>query len=77
LAILTDKIKQYTMDERKQLQRVMLIFKPDIVFGWHREQVRRKWHFKRKGKPGRPRINSELEEWAVRLAKENPHWGMT
>jgi hypothetical protein len=53
----------------------MLIFKPDTVLRWHRELVRRKWTFKRKGKPGRPGISSELEALIVRLAKENPCWG--
>jgi putative transposase len=56
-----------------QLHQVMLIFQPDTALGWHRELVRRKWHFKRK--PGRPRITSELVEMVVRLAKENPRWG--
>jgi hypothetical protein len=53
----------------------MLIFKPDTVLCWHRELVRRKWSFRRKGNPGRPKISSELEALIVRLAKENSRWG--
>ena len=53
----------------------MLIFKPDTVLRWHRELVRRKWTFKRKGKPGRPGISSELEALILRLTQENPRWG--
>ena len=53
----------------------MLIFKPDTVLRWHRELVRRKWTFSRKGNPGRPRISSELEALIVRLVKENTRWG--
>jgi transposase InsO family protein len=53
----------------------MMVFKPDTVLGWHRELVRRKWTFKRKGKPGRPVISSELETLIVRLGKENLRWG--
>lgn len=75
LATLTNKFRRSSKEASQQLQRVLLIFKPDTVLGWHRELVRRKWRFKRKGKPGRPRITSELEEWVVRLAKENPRWG--
>jgi transposase len=53
----------------------MLIFKPDTVLRWHRKLVRRKWTFRRKGNPGRPKISSELESLIVRLAKENTRWG--
>ncbi len=75
LAILMDKFKQSTGDARQRLNLVMLIFKPDTILRWHRELVRRKWTFRRKGTPGRPKITSELEALIVRLAKENPHWG--
>jgi hypothetical protein len=50
----------------------MLIFKPDTVIRWHRNLIRRKWTFKRKGNPGRPGISSRLEALIVRLAEENP-----
>ena len=53
----------------------MMIFKPDTVLRWHREMVRRKWTFRRKANPGRPKISSELEALIVCLAKENPRWG--
>jgi putative transposase len=53
----------------------MRIFKPDTVLRWHREPVRRKWTFSRKGNPGRPKISPELEALIVRLAKENTRWG--
>ena len=75
LATLTDKYSQFTDGARQHLHQVMLIFKPDTVLRWHRELVRRKWTFKRKGKPGRPGISSELEALIVRLAKENPRRG--
>ena len=75
LAILTDKISQSTKDARQRLQQVMIIFKPDTILRWHRELVRRNWTFKRKGKPGRPGISSELKTLILRLAKENPRWG--
>ena len=75
LATLVDKYTQFTVGARQHLKQSMLIFKPDTVLRWHRELVRRKWTFKRKGKPGRPGISSELEALIVRLTKENPRWG--
>jgi hypothetical protein len=75
LATLVDKYTQFTVGARQHLNQVILIFKPDTVLRWHRELVRRKCTFKRKGKPGRPGISSELEALIVRLTKENPRWG--
>jgi putative transposase len=75
LATLMDMYKQSTHGARQRLHQVMLIFKPDTVLRWHRELVRRKWTFKRRGKPGRPTLSFELEALIVRLAKENPRWG--
>ncbi len=75
LAALTDKYKQSREVARQRLHQVLLIFKPATVLGWHRELVRRKWTFRRKGNPGRPRMTAELETLIVRLAKENPRWG--
>jgi hypothetical protein len=75
LATLLDKYCSFKDGARQHLNQVMMIFKPDTVLRWHRELVRRKWTFKRKGKPGRPVISSELEALIIRLAKENPRWG--
>ena len=75
LATLTDKFKGSKTGARQRLNQVILIFKPETVLRWHRELVRRKWTFKRKGKPGRPGITAEVEALIVRLAKENASWG--
>jgi putative transposase len=75
LVTLLDKYCSFKDGARQHLHQVMLIFKPDTVLRWHRELVRRKWTFKRKGKPGRPVISPELEALIIRLAKENPRWG--
>jgi len=75
LAILTDKLSQSTRDACRRLDQGMVVFKPGNVLGWHRELVRRKWTFKRKGKPVKPVISSELETPIMRLAKENLCWG--
>ena len=75
LATLTDKYKGAKTGVHQRLNQVILIFKPETVLRWHRELVRRKWTFKRKGKPGRPGITAEVEALIVRLAKENASWG--
>ncbi len=81
LATLTDKFKRAKTGARTQgacyqrLDQVIMIFNPETVLRWHRELVRRKWTYKQKGKPGRPRITAELEALIVRLAKENTRWG--
>jgi len=75
LATLTDKFKQAKTGVRQRFDQVIMIFKPETVLRWHRELVRRKWTYKQKGKPVRPKITDELEALIVRLAKENTRWG--
>jgi putative transposase len=75
LAVLTARLKEATNRPASQLRDVIRIFQPETVLRWHRELVRRKWTFKRKGKGGRPRISRELEALIVRLARENSRWG--
>ena len=75
LAVLVHKLKRRTHQSTQQLQEIVRIFKPKTVLKWHRELVRRKWTYQRKHKGGRPRINSQLENLILRLAKENPRWG--
>jgi len=35
---------------------------PQTLLRWHRELVRRKWTFRRRGKSGRPRIDAEVRD---------------
>ncbi|MGH2578885.1 MAG: integrase, partial [Actinomycetota bacterium] len=35
------------------------IVRPETLLRWHRELVKRKWTFRRKGRPGRPALDAE------------------
>jgi hypothetical protein len=72
LAVLVHKLKRHTHRSTQQLREIVRIFQPETVLKWHRDLVRRKWSYQRKHKGDRPRLNPELENLIVRLAKENP-----
>ncbi len=61
---------------RKALEDVANTAKPDTIMGWYRRLVARKFDgSKSRRYPGRPRIDDEIEQWVVRMAKENSDWG--
>ncbi len=61
---------------RKALQDVANAAKPDTIMGWYRRLVARKFDgSKSRRYPGRPRIDDEIEQLVVRMAKENSDWG--
>ncbi len=61
---------------RKALEDVANAAKPDTILAWYRRLVARKFDgSKRRGYPGRPRVDGELEELIVRMARENSGWG--
>ena len=61
---------------RKALDDVANAAKPDTIMGWYRRLVARKFDgSKSRRYPGRPRIDDEIEQWVVRMAKENADWG--
>jgi transposase InsO family protein len=47
---------------------------PQTLLRWHRELVRRKWTYRRRG-PGRPPLSSQTDDLITRLGRENPTWG--
>src|SRR6266536_253529 len=50
------------------------VMTPRTLLRWHRELVRRKWTYRRRG-PGRPPLDPETADLIVRLGRENPRWG--
>lgn len=75
LAVLTAALARLTVGPRHQLDRYVLLFKPDTILKWHRDLVRRKWTCRRRDPGGRPGIPTEVATLILRLARENPRWG--
>jgi transposase InsO family protein len=61
---------------KQALEEIATIVKPDTILAWHRKLVAQKFDGSRNRRsPGRPRVDSELEELVVRMARENRSWG--
>ena len=62
--------------DRKALEDVANIVKPDTLMGWYRRLGAHKFDGSESRRyPGRPRIDAEIEQLVVRMAKENSDWG--
>lgn len=75
IAGLVVQLKDKTTNARTTLTESVRLFKPETVLGWHRALVRRKWTFKQGRRAGRPPIDSELEAWILKVAREKPGLG--
>jgi putative transposase len=57
---------------KQALEEVAHIVKPDTILAWHRKLVAQKCDgSQHRQSLGRPRIDAELEELVVRMAREN------
>jgi putative transposase len=74
LVVLGTKLKTQTGRTIKALGDVIRIVKPKTLFQWHKQLVRLKWTYRRHKRGGRPRIERDLEQLVLRLAREND-WG--
>jgi putative transposase len=75
LAALAMRVKDKASNAREVLTESVRLFKPDTLVGWHRAIVRRKWTFKQARKRGRPPVDSDLEGWILKVARDNPTLG--
>jgi hypothetical protein len=61
---------------RKALADIANAARPDTILGWYRKLVARKFDgSKARRSPGRPRVDAEIEQLIIRMAKENLSWG--
>ena len=61
---------------RKALEQLAWVAKPDTLLAWYRRLVAQKFDGSRqRSYPGRPRIEQEIGELVVKMARENPSWG--
>jgi putative transposase len=61
---------------KQALEEVATIVKPDTILAWHRKLVAQKFDGSRhRQSPGRPRVDLEIEELVLRMARENRSWG--
>jgi transposase InsO family protein len=61
---------------KQALAEVATIVQPDTILGWNRKLAAQKFDGSKQRKSlGRSRVDKELEDWVVRMAKENRSWG--
>ncbi len=61
---------------KQALAEVATLFQPDTILGWNRKLAAEKFDGSEQRKSlGRPRVDKELEDLVVQMAKENRSWG--
>jgi hypothetical protein len=63
---------------RGWLEKVATIVTPDTIMAWYRRLIARKWDYTSgRKKPGRPRVETEISDLVLRMARTSPGWGYT
>jgi len=61
---------------KKPLEEIATIAKPSTILAWHRAFTAQKMETPKRRKPvGRPRVDKEIEDLVVRMARDNRSWG--
>jgi hypothetical protein len=61
---------------KKALKEIATVAKPDTILAWHRTCADQQYdHSQLHKSVGRPRIDKEIEDLVVRMARENRSWG--
>ena len=61
---------------RSGLRALDTIVTPDTLLRWYRNLVAAKYDGSSKRGPGRPRTKSDIARLIIRMARENPSWGI-
>ena len=56
-------------------RRIDMLVAPATILRWHHQLVARRWTTQ-PTRPGRPSITAGLRAMVIRLATENPTWGI-
>jgi putative transposase len=61
---------------KRALEEIATVAKPDTILAWHRTCADQQYdHSQLHKSVGRPRIDKEIEDLVVRMARENRSWG--
>jgi transposase len=61
---------------KKALAEIATVAQPDTILAWNRKFANQPTDTSKRPKSvGRPRVDKEIEDWVVRMARENRSWG--
>src|ERR1700692_1816224 len=61
---------------RKALLELDTLVSPDTLLRWHRRLIAEKWNFVHRRGSGRPGIMQKISGLIMRMAQDNPAWGV-